>query len=307
MMLAFVGEDQQNQTYSVLESGDDFLHRLFKSMIGPCMESAHVLQKQYWTPEHEGSPMDELLDLLWDRLCAVLARLLASAFQNELSAKIFSDLTVIVDGISKYPNDRYSTALCGVLATEAMNCLELELPEEKAKSFDDNNEDDDYSHESLKLFGSCFGGICRLNPEEKILPVIAKQVLVAAKEELSEEEEKDDDESTNSTDQMNLKVEACIIMCRSMQDTLGMELVVISVFPLLCEMVGATDPRLRDSVAAVLSKVNAGSALDEIKGQVQVAEDRAQQAEEQMIAMRKQMEDLQKENEALQRQLAFIS
>jgi len=256
MMLAFVGD--QNQAYSVLESGNDFLHRLFKSMVGPCIESAHVLQKQYWTPEQQGSPMDQLLDLLWDRLCAVLARLLTSAFQNELSAKVFTDLTVIVDGISKYPNDRYSSALCGVLATEAMNCLDIEPPQEPSEN--------DFSTESLKLFGSCFGGICRLDPEEKILPVIAKQVLVAAKEELSKQKE-NDDESSISEDQTNRKVEACIIMCRSMQDTLGMELVVISVFPLLCEMVGATDHRLRDSVAAVLSKVNVGNALEEIKGE----------------------------------------
>mmetsp|Transcript_36290 Transcript_36290/g.87912 ORF Transcript_36290/g.87912 Transcript_36290/m.87912 type:complete len:1753 (+) Transcript_36290:95-5353(+) len=297
MMLAFVGE--QNQTYSVLGSGNDFLYRLFKSMIGPCVTSAHTLQKQYWTPEQHGSPMDQLLDLLWDRLCAVLARLLTSAFQNELSAQVFNDLTVIVDGVSKYPNDRYSSALCGILATEAMNCLDLQWPPEEKS-------DEDYSNESLKLFGSCFGGICRLNPEERILPVIAKQVLEAAKEELSKEKD-DNDESTNSEDPTNRKVEACVIMCQSMEDTVGMELVVISVFSLLCEMVGATDHRLRDSVATVLSKVNVGSALEDIKGQCQTAEDRAQRAEEQVATMRKQMEDLQKENEALQRQLAFIS
>ncbi|CAJ1952394.1 unnamed protein product [Cylindrotheca closterium] len=305
MMLAFVGE--QNQSYSVLESGNGFLYRLFKSMIGPCVTSAYTLQKQYWTLEQQGSPMDQLLDLLWDRLCAVVARLLASAFQNELSAQVFNDLTVIVDGISKYPNDRYSPALCGVLATEAMNCLDLDLPP-PPPSEEEKSDEKDYSNESLKLFGSCFGGICRLNPEEKILPVIAKQVLLAAKEELSKELEDDDnDDSANADDRTTRKVEACVIMCQSMEDTLGMELVVISVFPLLCEMVGASDHRLRDSVATVLSKVNVGHALDGIKGQCQAAEDRAQRAEEQMATLRKEMEDLQKENEALQRQLAFIS
>lgn len=299
MLLAFVGE--QNQTYSVVESSNDFLYRLFKSMIGPCVTSAHTLQKRYWTPEHQGSPMDQLLDLLWDRLCAVLARLLSSAFQNELSAQVFTDLIVIVDGISKYPNDRFSSELCGVLATEAMNCLDLPPPPPEEKSDDD----EDYSNESLKLFGSCFGGICRLNPGEKILPVIAKKVLVSAKAELSKD--KEDDESANSDDVTKRKVEACIIMCQSMEDTVGMELVVISVFPLLCEMVGATDRRLRDAVAAVLSKVNVGNALEDIKGQAQSAEVRAQRAEEQVASMRKQLEDLRKENEALQRQLAFIN
>lgn len=301
MMLAFVDEKSHDEVES--KSTDDFLYRLFKSIIAPCLESSHVLQEKYWTPESQGSAMDQLLDLLWDRLCTLLARLLRNAFQKELSTEVFNDLIVTVDSISMHPNDRYSSTLCGVLASTAMNCLDLELPSSGDKS------GDDYSDESLKLFGSCFGGICKLNPKERSLPVIAKQVLLAAGEELSNNdgEDKNDLTASQSQEHRSRKIESCIVLCRSMQETLGMELVVTSVFSLLCDMVDAPHDRLRGSVAAVLSKVNIGKVLEEIKGQHEAAEKRALKAEERERMLSKQMEELRKENEALQRQLAFIS
>jgi chaperonin cofactor prefoldin len=91
-----------------------------------------------------------------------------------------------------------------------------------------------------------------------------------------------------------------------MQETTGVERVVIGVFPQLCQLVGAREPQLRQAVGGVLARVNVGQVLQETQEKCEKAEERAHTAEAKVQKLSEELKNLTQEKEALERQLAVF-
>lgn len=276
-----------------LLSGDDCdaaSYKLLIPLITPCLTSAKEIEQRIETDSNGRSAMLHLLDVLWERLSRVLAKMLSQTVDESKIAAIPNaiDLADLVEIITQFHNTTYCSELCSILSAGALRCLEVG----KFCSFSPGN---------LKLFGSCFGGICQLNTADNSLPVIAKQTFDSGEHLLSDHSSKAEDLQSR-----RFNVEACLLACQVMQDTDGIERVVISVFPSLCELIGSQDSRLRNSVGRVLSHVNVGQVLDDTTMRCATAERRAHVAEKRVATLTSRLEQLLKEKEALERQLAFI-
>jgi hypothetical protein len=287
LFLALLGGDDCD---SIRFQSDELSYKLLTPLMAPCLKSAKELERNIESLSNAHDARLQLLDILWVRLCMALAKMLSPISDGSKIAAIHHalDLVDLVKNISQFPSTKYSSELCGILSTGALKCLEAA----KIHSF---------SQANLQLFGSCFGGICQLDSADESLPVIAKQVFAAAQHSRSDESSKPEEVQSKQ-----FNVEACVMACQIMQDTPGIERVVISVFPSLCQLVGAEESPLRDSVGRVLSLVNVGQVLEDTQLRCETAERRAHTAEKNVTQLSSQLEQLLKEKEALERQLAFI-
>ena len=148
--------------------------------------------------------------------------------------------------------------------------------------------------ELMKLFRSCFATCCRLGPEDRWLRDIAHIVLSGV---LSEKK---------SDPERAVVFEASLIVCQIVQETEGMQTLVICLFPILNQLVLSEEQELKQAACNVLSATNISGILDEARVRYEAAERRADEAENNAKALAATVADLQLQNEKLRREVAVL-
>lgn len=279
-------------------------YRLLVPLVEPCLKSAKEIERNFSSTSNQSGAKLQLLDVFWERLCVALAKMLSPVSKGPKSMTILhaSDLVDIVKNVSQYSPPEISSELSAILGSGASKCLELmKLDAIDANESQDDAKAEEHQDKMLNLFMACFGGVCTLEPEEKSLSVLAEDVLSASRDSMACGSLEPD---SSLLEQLNLK--ACVLVCQVLQETEGIERLAISVFPLLCELVGAENSSVHQAAGGVLSKVNVGKVLKDTQRRWETAEARAKTAEKKVANLMKQLEQVSKEKEALERQLAFI-
>lgn len=283
---------------------NEISYKLLMPLVEPCLKSAKVMEKDTSSMSNHVDVKIQLLDVLWERLCVALAKMLSPISDGSKCMPILhaSDLVDIVKSTSQYPPSRVSSELCAILAAGASKCLEIaKLYAGAAKSSSEDLTAQDHQGKILKLFTACFSAVCTLEPDDKSLPLIAEEVLSAAQFSVAS-----DSSEPDASLLKQLNVQACVLVCQVLQDTEGIERVAIAIFPLLCQLIGGQNSSVHQAASGVLSRVSVGKVLEDTQRRCETAEARALAAEKTVARLSTELEQISKEKEALERQLAFI-
>jgi hypothetical protein len=144
--------------------------------------------------------------------------------------------------------------------------------------------------ELIKLFASCFAGICLLNPQSPQLRSLAKHVL---------DETVDPDLFASA---QAVSAEASILIVKTIAEH---ETIVISLFGPLCKMLVAEmcNKKLRDAIVTLLSTIDVQETVSAMQGRCDVANNRAATAERRVAELTLQLQAAQEENVSLQQAL----
>lgn len=302
MLSIFLDEQGKEKVNSELTTVKQS-YELVIPMVASGLASAKCIEASLADGSKDGKVLVVLLDTLWDKLLISLARML-SPIPNGSKLLIIphaSDLVDLVSLLSQHVPKSHFSEVCAVLSSGASKCMEV------AKLLSEKDVDDKglqrQKEESVNLFAACFSGVCKLQPDDSNLQIIAEQVLSASQEVISG---KKDSNRANSEISENVILKTCLIVCEILQDTQGIERVVIALFPYLCYLVGTEEPRLRQAVAGVLATVDVVKILEEDHVRAEEAEKRAAVAERTVSDLTLELEKVQKEKEILERQLALL-
>jgi hypothetical protein len=273
-----------NNSASVKQS-----YKLLVPLMAVCLKSAKELESN--DPEHSDLSIAKmrLLDNVWEKVCISLARMLSPTPNGSklLTIQHAVELVDLVNISSQNVPPRHFSELCAILSSGALKILEVV----RHKDFEDEALQR-CREEDLNLFAACFTGVCQVQPKYKNLQVIAEQVLSATLEVISG---KGDSNASEVDLSKNVNVRCCLLICNAMQETKGIERLAIAVFPHLCQLVGAEEPRLRQAVGGVLFRVNVGKVLEENQTRCEEAEERARKAESRVSQLSLELEKLRKE------------
>lgn len=146
----------------------------------------------------------------------------------------------------------------------------------------------------LKLFQQCLSGGSSLDPENAHLRVVAQRVLDGTWGDV------------NAGLFQAVSVDATLSVCKTLSEFKGMENLVVSVFPSLCQLIRSPNDVLRSAALSVLQAVDLSSILLTSQERYESAEHRAAKAERHAAVLSAAVEDLQKKNEKLQREVAIL-
>jgi hypothetical protein len=235
-------------------------------------------------------PKAKMLDFLWCKVTLTCSRVLTPTIDEstgKLCIRHTAELVKMVEVVSKTCPRRYREDLCTALAQASFQCLEI------AK------DDDSQKKGALDLFNACFGSICRINPNNRSLEGIADSILSSTGPAISYYQ-------TNPGDPLDdVHVQACLLICDAMRDVEGPNLLAITVFRQLCQLVGTELMELRKAVGDVLAKVDINKFVAESEAMRLAAEEHATDLEHKVVGLVKQVESLRIENETLKRKLAI--
>jgi hypothetical protein len=253
-----------------------------------------------------------LKDYLWENVCDGLSRMLKPV-PNESNAWTIiqraGDLADLVNNATAHVPPRHQRQYCAILSFGASTCLEVAAAKAKkdnttVKEVSNDGKKTGPDEDTLKLFRSCFAGVCSLQPEDQSLHATANQVLSECLDVLAAAAAAPDTciESTVS-------VQATLLICQAMHQTQnqGIEPLTIAVFPHLCKLVGAEQLVLRQAAGGVLATINVGKVLKDTRTRCDQAEERADIAEQRAAKLATAIEVLQVKNESLERKFDAIS
>jgi hypothetical protein len=270
----------------------DLSYKLLVSVAMLGLQSARKLQDKL---AQSGSPKAKLLDGLWEQMLVTLNRVLTPIFNEQSEALTIPNspnlVELLIVAAEMTPPNRRDD-MCRILATGSSKCLRVTI------DIDINNDNPLQQEEALKLFSVCLGGVCRIDAKNSALQTIAEEVLTSTLAVVSEKTLEDLLE--------NIQVQACLTLCRTIQECEGADLVAIAVFPQLCQLMGTELTELRRAVGGILAKVDVGNAIVESDALRLSAEERAVVAEIKVVELTKEVAKLREEKEALERQLALI-
>lgn len=229
------------------------------------------------------------VDDLWDKMLVTLNRVLTPTSKEEskvLTIPRASDLVELVKVAAEMTPPHRRDEMCHILASGASKCLEV------AKG------DPSQHSGTLTLFTACFKGVCRIDAKNRTLQKIAESVLASTITISSNKR--------NGDPLDDVQVQACLRICRTIQEGEDMDLMAVAIFPRLCQLVGSELDELRKVAGHVLAKVDLGSVIAESDALRLSAEERAVVAEIQVVELTKEVTRLREEKEALERQLALI-
>jgi len=218
-----------------------------------------------------------LLDNVWERVCATLSQMLSLALPNgsqQVSIVHPSDLVDIVYSSAENAPPSYSSDLCAILFSGATKCLEI--VKKDGLSTDD-------IETFLNLFAACFSGMCKVRVQDRSMHGIAERVLLSAFQSLE-----------SAPKEVDSNVRSALKIFDVLKKASDVEVVVIAVFPQISQLVGVEERSVRRAAGAVLARTNIRGILEDAQNRCNVAEERARMAENSVFELEKQITELRK-------------
>jgi len=234
------------------------------------------------------------LDGIWDRIIATVDKLLLPSSSNRYTGYAYHSkhyLKIVAIVLDHLPKRKHVMA-------EPM--LENGADRAVAVAFECNAENEKGDNElytkaadgAVHVFLSCFMGLCQKMPSSPAISSLTNQIICDTL----------DSEGQGMSDQNRTQHNFALAVCESLRTTPSQDLLV-SLFPLLCQLTNASSDSLRRAAGRILSSLNLSEAISREHARADLAEKRANDIEEENIAMLEEIEDLQAQNEELERQV----
>lgn len=277
------------------------------------LESASRLEKS-----NEAAPGDESeekvakqqdsawLGPLWEEVVSVVSHLLTpvrSASNGSYMARSGSLVDMLKSVTSNVPT-RENDKICAVLSSGVESSIEVAqsqtvVTNDESATSEVRRKAKTRSEEALKVFESCFDGLCKLEPQSPSLQKLAKAVLeVVLRPDLA---------GSTAQDNKELQMKVAVTVCKVIARNAAMERLTIGIFSILSKLISVGDEELRREAGNILGRVDVGQVLEDATRRCESAEDRAQEAEDHIHELMDDIEDLREENESLHQQILVYS
>ena len=144
----------------------------------------------------------------------------------------------------------------------------------------------------MLVFKHCYAGICRKKAHDPGLLELTDKAFADALAAIN----KSGEESAVESD----SIDTCLMVCQAFQENPGLEEIIVSSYPLLCQLVQANHEAIRNAAAGALGSADLRQVLANARSRCEEAETRAKSAEEEAAELRRAVIELQKKNELLQ-------
>jgi hypothetical protein len=245
------------------------------------------------------SESSKAVDIVWTKFCICLSDILSPVPIGKDMLKIprvHEILEIVACARSNVPAD-YHTGLCSIICHGGAEAFDVAKQHAVNAKFDPmgdlGRKSKRHRDDLLKLFAVCFSGGCALNPEDPSLRSIASDALNGAID-------------VSDDSRRGVCVEASLTVCRAMGENKDMETIVISVFPVLCNLVVSDDKELRDAVRNLFMEANVAGTLERARQRYEIAERRTTEAEKRIDGLEAAVHDLQQEKSKLQLEIAVL-
>ena len=297
-MSDYLDEEGQAEAFSL---------KLIAPLVIEAMKAASTVESPASSEsgEQRGSLLDKLIDALWQRVSEFLSRLIKPGLTSEASGRTIAhalDLVDIVQASAAQVPSRHHEMLCTVLSSGASSCLKLakENGKETKKDKDKRQQEQHLKSENeLKLFTTCFVGVCSVQPTDQRILSLADEILADTSESLKA---RDDQEC-----EQGVGIRSTLSVFRALQEMVGIEPFLVAIFPKLCKLIGTEHTALRMAVGNVIGRINVGEVLEETQARCRDAVERAEGAEARAIALEALVEELKRQKEELERQVAVLT
>ena len=211
----------------------------------------------------------------------------------------------MLKSVTSHVPSRENEKICDILSAGVESSIEVAqsqtaIGNDESMSSEVSRKAKTRSEEALKVFESCFDGLCKLEPQSSILHKLVKSLL-----------EKDailsDSAGVGTDDDRELHVNISIIVCKVISRNSEMERLTISIFSLLSKLISVDNEVLRIEAGNILGRVDVGQVLEEATRRCESAERRAEEAEEHIHELVEEIDDLRDENESLHQQILVYS
>ena len=246
----------------------------------------------------DSSSSSDFFDGIWDRIIATVDKLLLPSSSNRYTGYAYHSkdyLRIVAIVLDHLPKRKHVMA-------EPM--LENGADRAVAVAFECNGEDKIGDNElyskaadgAVHVFLSCFMGLCQKMPSSPAISSLTNQIIGDTL----------DSEGQDVNGQNRTRLNFALAVCESLRTTPSQDLL-ISLFPLLCQLTNASSDSLRMAAGRILSSLNLSEAISRERARADEAERRANDIEEENIAMLEEIEDLQAQNEELERQVRGLA
>jgi hypothetical protein len=213
------------------------------------------------------------ISLTWAAFANFLSHALSPVSLGENLTKIprVSELLEIIEiAVASVPKS-FALLLCKALAEGLTSSFKAanqhaRFSNEHA-STDVGRKSKKHRDELTKLFKSCFNSCCLLGPEEKSIREVAHETLSGALSAQKEDPER------------AVLLATSLAVCQVIQKRENMHTLVISLFPVLTQLVTSEEEELKTAVCGVFKAVNVSGILEEARIRYESAEQRAKEAE----------------------------
>lgn len=247
------------------------------------------------------------LDPLWGEVADVIAHLLTPvrSASNGLYMARSASLLDMLKSVTSHVPPRENGNICKLLSSGVESSIEVAqsqtaIGNDESMSSEVSRKAKTRSEEALKVFESCFDGLCKLEPQSPNLQTLVKSLL----EKVSV---LSDSVEVPTEDDRELQVNVAIVVCKVVSRNSDMERLTISIFSLLSKLISVDNELLRIEAGNILGRVDVGQVLEEATRRCELAERRAEEAEEHIQELVDEIDDLRDENESLHQQILVYS
>mmetsp|Transcript_10820 Transcript_10820/g.29917 ORF Transcript_10820/g.29917 Transcript_10820/m.29917 type:complete len:1956 (+) Transcript_10820:225-6092(+) len=260
--------------------------------VGACIS----LENQLEETDNTDSPSYRLVENCWASLTEALSIMIVPISMGGdgiVKMSRVAEVMELVKFIVPRVPHRFTPALCETLVVASSSCLEVaELHERcsiKHTDKDVASKSKRHRDELLELFSACFVGCCKLKADSPALKLMSKKTLEGAVNVMF----------SSGDDGESYAIEASVIICKSVRDTEGVDVLLPAIFPSLCKLISAKDEKVRRTVAETLGAEKTAYFL-------QNAERRRLDALQSAKLLSEALDEQRAENERLKRSLAVL-
>ncbi|CAB9509407.1 Protein MON2 homolog [Seminavis robusta] len=245
----------------------------------------------------------KLVDDIWRKLRQTLVYMLSPIPDATDLLKISRAqevLEVVGLSIEFVPSDSVGD-LCAALSEGAAEALKVE--QANRTKGEEMNEGElhrkrvKYREDALLVFKTCYSGMCRKKSDDPALLAITDKAFTDAIATVKQSDGGD-------TKKDDVSVDTFLMVCKAFQENVGLESLIVSSFPLLCQLVQTNNEQVRNAAAAALGSADLRQVLSDSRTRYEKAEERATRAEKEVAELNLAVAELQRKNDMLQQRMA---
>jgi hypothetical protein len=247
---------------------------------------------------HENA--NDIKTRVWEKLANFLMKALTVVELGHNTTKIprVNEIIEIIEvstvhtpsGSSKALNEALGLGLINSFATAKRHAV---LAAERSNS-DFGRRSGRHRDELLVLFKLVLEHLCRLDYDNSTIRNISFEALSGALSAKQDNPERD------------VFIAASQYVCESLQKYENMQMVAVSLFPILSQFVGSDVVELKEAALSLLTAVDVSDLLERAKTRYTLAEHRADEAEKKVDQLKSTVKDLTKANEKLRQEVAIL-
>lgn len=287
----------------LIDPKKDLRRRRYYEIFIPIIESGLESVTEFQTIDDKVKN-ENTIQLIWDNLCVSLKDMIAPIHigkEDSTEISCVPEILIIMKSLISTAPKKYRIEIGSIVSLGAKSALDIAKQHAVKTTTNDTERKSTKKHrdDHIKLFDSCFAGACSLNSDD---PNLRECATIALHGAISDE----------SADDPCYKVslEASLLVCRCIRTEQNVDLIIIGIFPILCQILASTSSNdnnnyveLKECVKNLFVDANISSILEKAQHRYVEAEQRAVDMEKHVHDLEVAVQNLQHQKELLQMEI----